>query len=306
MSDINPLVSIGITCYNRSDQLFELLDSITNQSYQNLEIIISNDSPENKAVNLVINNFKRNDPRIKVYNQNPSLGVKENFLFVLNVSTGNYFMFSDDDDIYDLKFVEQCLKNLNSNKKALAAFSDVIAIDNNSQPIKYFDILKYFSDWESENQFIRLKHFFKLYEPHGRCLLLYSLHKKDSVIKLMKKQSSFDFENMRWDFIFTYNLLSSAPVIFSKEKLFKPRFANEKKHSIESSLFYESTLSGYKYLFFLLKESIRLKKFSFFVITLIRLIIINLDFIYGFLIFIIQTTAKILSKIRRNNSLIRT
>ena len=302
----DPLVSVGITCYNRPDELSQQLKSITNQSYKNLEIIISNDSPGNLAVNLVIDNFKRIDKRIQVFNQNPSLGTKENFLFVLNISQGNFFLFADDDDIYDTKFIEISLKNLNKNKNAVAAFSDVQAIDSNTNPIKYYNIVKYFNDWGSENKLLRIKHFFRFYEPHGRCLLLYSLHKKNNLVKLISAPNPFKFEQFRYDFIFSYNLLSSAPVVFSKEKLFKPRFGNEKKHSMESSLFFVSTVSGYKYLFFLLKESIRLKKFSFFVITLIRLIIINLDFIYGFFIFIFQTTAKILNKIRRNNSLIRT
>jgi glycosyltransferase involved in cell wall biosynthesis len=106
----SPLVSVGIPTYNRPDGLVRTLESITHQSYKNLEIIISdNCSPGTETIN-VVKQYIRQDNRIKYYNQSENRGSFYNFEFVLEKANGDYFMWAADDDEWDLMYIYECMK----------------------------------------------------------------------------------------------------------------------------------------------------------------------------------------------------
>lgn len=92
-----PLVSIGIALY-RADFLERLFHTLANQTYSNIEYIISIDSPDNNKIQKMVKSFKESANKVKVYNHRPSLGSWENAHFVYQEATGDYFMRLDDDD----------------------------------------------------------------------------------------------------------------------------------------------------------------------------------------------------------------
>ena len=63
------LVSIGIPTYNRPDTLPRTLKAILNQTYNNIEVVISNNHSTNTEVERIIKDFQANDNRIKYYFQ---------------------------------------------------------------------------------------------------------------------------------------------------------------------------------------------------------------------------------------------
>ena len=55
-----PLVSIGIPAFNRPYELKNLVESIINQSYQNIELIIADDNSNNsECFKLIIQNYSK-------------------------------------------------------------------------------------------------------------------------------------------------------------------------------------------------------------------------------------------------------
>lgn len=96
-----PLVSIGIPTYNRPSGLRKSLEHITTQSYQNLEIIVSDNCSTCLEVKSVIEEFINKDSRIKYLRQEINKGAVFNFNFVREKATGNYFMWSADDDYFE-------------------------------------------------------------------------------------------------------------------------------------------------------------------------------------------------------------
>ena len=92
-----PLVSVAIALYKNSflDSLFETL---SNQTYQNIEYIISNDSPNDDEVIKFMKKMEDNFKIVKIYNHKPSLGARLNYDFCFDKSSGDYFMRLDDDD----------------------------------------------------------------------------------------------------------------------------------------------------------------------------------------------------------------
>lgn len=88
------------------------LECITGQSYQNLEIIVSNDCSPTKKTEEVVREFMERDPRIKYYYQGKNITALRNIPFTLEKATGEYFMWADDDDEWDKYFIEKCVSNI--------------------------------------------------------------------------------------------------------------------------------------------------------------------------------------------------
>ncbi|RDU65344.1 glycosyltransferase family 2 protein [Helicobacter didelphidarum] len=94
--NIKPLVSIIIPFYNVEKYLSQCLDSIINQTYKNLEIILINDGSSDKSGSIA-KEYENLDKRIKVFEQkNMGAGATRNAGFVK--SSGEYVLFFDSDD----------------------------------------------------------------------------------------------------------------------------------------------------------------------------------------------------------------
>ncbi|MCA6544957.1 MAG: glycosyltransferase, partial [Pseudanabaena sp. M074S1SP2A07QC] len=93
-----PLVSVGIPTYNRPNGLKRTLECITQQTYRNIEIIVSDNCSIDPNVEMVVKEFQSKDDRICYFRQLENKGAGANFLFVLKQSVGKYFMWAADDD----------------------------------------------------------------------------------------------------------------------------------------------------------------------------------------------------------------
>jgi glycosyltransferase EpsH len=106
-----PLVSIVVPVYNVEKYLFQCLDSIVNQTYTNLEIIVVNDGSPDGSYQ-VFEKFSENDSRIKIINQeNAGLSAARNA--GIKEATGEYLMFVDSDDWVETTIVENLLSKIN-------------------------------------------------------------------------------------------------------------------------------------------------------------------------------------------------
>ncbi|MBR3661561.1 MAG: glycosyltransferase family 2 protein [Bacilli bacterium] len=100
-------VSVIIPVYNSSKYLKECLDSVINQTYQNLEIIIINDNSNDNSLS-IINSFK--DKRIRIINLDKRNGVASCRNKGVDCSTGDYICFLDSDDFWYLEKIEKQVK----------------------------------------------------------------------------------------------------------------------------------------------------------------------------------------------------
>lgn len=107
-----PLVSIGVPTFNRPAGLERALISLLQQTYKNIEIIISDNNSSDERVLDVIKKYSSEDSRIQYYRQNTNRGALANFQFVLKKATGKYFMWASDDDDRTLDCVEYYLSRI--------------------------------------------------------------------------------------------------------------------------------------------------------------------------------------------------
>lgn len=101
MSD---LVSVIVPVYNVEQYLDMCLESIVNQTYQNLEIIVVDDGSTDKS-GMKCDEWAKRDPRIRVIHQeNRGLSGARNT--ALDICRGSWIVFVDSDDSVDKKYVE--------------------------------------------------------------------------------------------------------------------------------------------------------------------------------------------------------
>jgi len=101
----HPLVSIAICTYNGALHLEEQLESIINQSYKNLEIIIVDDVSSDETLS-ILNKFSAADKRITVYPNKVNLGYVKNFESAISLCSGDFIALCDQDDIWQLDKIQ--------------------------------------------------------------------------------------------------------------------------------------------------------------------------------------------------------
>ena len=104
---INPKVSVIVATYRRDRELRRALESLSNQSYPNYEIVLVDDNDHikwNSVVEKLVEEFKTSHPDIEfVYVQNhPNLGSAKTRNVGVDHSKGQYICFLDDDDEYTM------------------------------------------------------------------------------------------------------------------------------------------------------------------------------------------------------------
>jgi glycosyltransferase involved in cell wall biosynthesis len=105
----NSLVSIVMCTYNGAEYLREQLDSIIIQSYQNLEIVIVDDSSSDSTPQ-IIDEYWQKDNRIKCFINKTNLGYNKNFEKGLQLASAEYIAISDQDDIWETNKIETIMK----------------------------------------------------------------------------------------------------------------------------------------------------------------------------------------------------
>lgn len=103
-------ISVIIPVYNVEKYLKRCLDSVINQTYKNLEIILVDDGSTDNS-GKICDEYAKNDKRIIViHKENGGVSVARNI--GLDIGTGDYVNFIDSDDWIDLKFFKKLYDNL--------------------------------------------------------------------------------------------------------------------------------------------------------------------------------------------------
>ena len=108
-----PLISVIIPVYGVEKYIAQCLDSIINQTYKNLEVIVVNDGTKDRSAEIA-KEYATKDSRIKVYDfQNGGLSVARNR--GLEIATGDYISYIDSDDWLDKRMYETLMKSAMQN-----------------------------------------------------------------------------------------------------------------------------------------------------------------------------------------------
>ncbi|OKH44254.1 glycosyl transferase [Calothrix sp. HK-06] len=116
-----PLVSVITPTYNRPEYLKQALTSAVNQTYRNIEIIVSdNCSPQDPQA--IVESF--NDPRIRYYRNSSNLGMLVNTIQTFKYARGKYVASLLDDDMWEPDYLAKLVPLLEENSNLALAFCD--------------------------------------------------------------------------------------------------------------------------------------------------------------------------------------
>jgi glycosyltransferase involved in cell wall biosynthesis len=124
-------VSVIMPCYNHANYLRESIEGILNQSYPDLELIITEDCSKDKSAEIIREYEKKDSRVIGVYHtRNEGEGKSRND--AIAKSSGKFIAFCDSDDVWEIRKLEIQIDVLKKSKNHNVIHSDSIIIDENS------------------------------------------------------------------------------------------------------------------------------------------------------------------------------
>ncbi len=121
-------VDILLATYNGEQYLKEQLDSILAQSYNEFRLLISDDASTDDTIR-ILKEYEEKDNRITVFFQKENSGVIKNFEFLLERVENEYYMFSDQDDIWKEDKIEKSIKRIEETDSSLV-YTDLEVVDS--------------------------------------------------------------------------------------------------------------------------------------------------------------------------------
>ena len=103
---MNPKISVIVPVYNTEKYLDECISSIINQTFEDFEVICIDDGSTDNSLE-ILNEFAKNDSRVRVFHQE-NQGPSSSRNVGLDLAEGDYVIFMDSDDYFELTAFEEC------------------------------------------------------------------------------------------------------------------------------------------------------------------------------------------------------
>ncbi len=124
-----PRLSIGLPVYNGENYLAESLDALLGQSYENFELIIS-DNASTDGTGDICRRYGKRDSRIRYIRQVRNIGLAPNHNVVLREARGELFKWASNDDLYARDLLKCCIEALDEYPQVVLAHSWTAMIDS--------------------------------------------------------------------------------------------------------------------------------------------------------------------------------
>lgn len=140
--DISPAVrvSIGIPAYNRARTLERAIRSALAQDHPNVEVLVCDDASTDGTERLC-GELSAQHTALRYIRSPHNIGLTANFLRVLELARGEYFMWLSDDDWLDRNYVSACLRELGRNPHLAQVcgtpviYQDAVAIEERTEEV---------------------------------------------------------------------------------------------------------------------------------------------------------------------------
>ncbi len=134
------LVSICIPTYNGAEFIAEALESVKNQTYQNIEIIISDDNSSDNTLNIINEKLVDSEISYRIFNHEPS-GIGANWNNCVKKSKGTFIKFLFQDDLLRSDCIEKMVELANLDKKVGFVYCrrTILHKSDNSEHIRWIN-----------------------------------------------------------------------------------------------------------------------------------------------------------------------
>jgi glycosyltransferase involved in cell wall biosynthesis len=134
-----PRLTIGLPVYNGENFLAESIEALLGQSYENFELIISDNASTDSTAD-ICHHYEKQDSRIRYIRQPHNIGLNPNHNFVVRQARGELFKMASHDDLYARDLLKCCVDALDEHPEAVVAHCWEAMIDTSRNVTK---VLKY-------------------------------------------------------------------------------------------------------------------------------------------------------------------
>lgn len=133
----HPLVSIALTTFNGRNFLREQLDSILSQTYQNYEVVMSDDGSDQETLD-ILEEYCAKDSRFRWSRSPLARGYRKNTQNAISLCKGDIIVLCDQDDVW---FPNKLQSHVNAYRdpKVMWAFNRFVITDQNGKHIGYIE-----------------------------------------------------------------------------------------------------------------------------------------------------------------------
>lgn len=218
-----PRVSVIIPAYNHEAFVAQSIDSVLNQTFQDFEVIITNDGSSDNTAS-VIESYS--DPRIRFFNFGTNRGACAVINIGLQHTQGEYVSILNSDDLFLPTKLETQVHFLDRHPEYGAIFSDAQLIDENNQPFNDVSHPHYnLFNQPNKTRFEWLNYFF--YKENCLCHPTILIRSKcyDKIGLFNESYAQLP------DFEFWVRLLQYYDIYISPEKLIQFRILNQAQNT---------------------------------------------------------------------------
>lgn len=130
----NFLISVVLPVFNGEKFLSKSIESVLNQTYQNIELIIVNDNSNDNTLHIA-NQFAEKDNRVQIINNPVNKKLPASLNIGHNACNGDFITWTSDDNFYEADTLKILLDNL-LKKEADVVYSNFTLIDDKDQKIR--------------------------------------------------------------------------------------------------------------------------------------------------------------------------
>lgn len=130
------LISVIIPAYNAQNYISLAVESILNQTYKDIEVIVVNDGSTDNTLN-ILKNLEKTDSRLKVINFPENKGLTAALNAAIEEAEGQYMARMDADDISLSRRLEKQIKYLKEHPSVIAVGTQAALIDKDNKIFGY-------------------------------------------------------------------------------------------------------------------------------------------------------------------------
>lgn len=132
---MHPLISVIVPNYNHAPFLFQRFETIYNQTYKNIEVIILDDCSTDNSKQ-IIENYRHNPlTSIIIYNTENSGSPFKQWYKGLQLAKGELIWIAESDDFCDLNLLEELLKGFQKYPNVVMSYSNLHVVDINGNTL---------------------------------------------------------------------------------------------------------------------------------------------------------------------------
>jgi glycosyltransferase involved in cell wall biosynthesis len=135
---MTPRLTIGLPVYNGEEYLAESLDALLGQSYEDYELIIT-DNASTDGTPDICKRYVAADSRVSYHRLPVNIGAAGNHNHVFTLARGELFKWASHDDLYGATLLERCVEALDERPDYILAHSYNATIDSRGRIIEPYD-----------------------------------------------------------------------------------------------------------------------------------------------------------------------